>query len=54
MANILIMEPDERISAHIYQLLTQAGHQCYAAGLIYSALRKMAASFSRTAIAYIP
>ena len=38
MANILIMEPDARISAHMEQLLTQAGHQCYAANHISDGL----------------
>ena len=38
MANILIMEPDERTSAHMEQLLTHAGHQCYAANHISDGL----------------
>lgn len=38
MANILIMEPDERISAHMTRLLRRAGHLCYAAGQISDGL----------------
>lgn len=41
MANILIMEPDERVSQHIEQLLTLAGHHCYTACQISDGLAAM-------------